>query len=171
MNDDRHGFLTRKQALLPRILAAAVAACAVVLSITYFAAGAASIEIPPAVEKKTVVLKQSYQDAGRVFTEKCGQCHKVPDPATQNSGKADCTKGMLPDDSATVQKYMADARTGKSLYESHCGRCHDLIAPGSHAADYWSKNLCTSDECFMKKLHEDEEQQLLLYLSSHAGKN
>ncbi len=169
MKDETNCFLAGKKASWSLILVTmAVSACA---SIMFFATVAASIEIPPAVEKKTVLLKQSYQDAGHIFTAKCVQCHKVPDPATPGQAKTDCTKTLSKEDLVTVRNYMADVRTGKDLYESHCGRCHTLIDPGSHTADYWSKNLCTSDECFVKKLHGDEEQQLLLYLSTHAGKN
>ncbi len=171
MKDDRQNFFTRNAVLRLRILVAAAPVAAVLLSIMFFAARASSIEIPPAVEKKTVLLKQSYQDAGRIFTAKCGQCHKVPDPAAPGQAKTDCTKTFSKEDLVTVQNYMADVRTGKDLYESRCGRCHTLIDPGAHTADYWSKNLCTSDECFVKKLHGDEEQQLLMYLSSHSKKN
>ncbi len=172
MKDETNCFLTRKQISRSRIPATArVPACGIVLSLMFFAFRAAAIEIPPAVEKKAVELKQSYQDAGRVFTAKCGQCHKVPDPAAPREAKTDCTKTLSKEDLVTVRNYTADVRMGKDLYESRCGRCHTLIDPELHTADYWSKNLCTSDECFVKKLHGDEEQQLLLYLSTHSKKN
>ncbi len=172
MQDDKRSFLTRKQASKSLILATAGAsACAVVLSITFFAAAAVSTEIPPAVQKKTVSLSHSRVFAENFFIGNCGKCHKLPDPADPTTPKADCTSGIPELGVGMVQVYLADVRAGKKLYESHCGRCHTLLDPGSQTADYWSKNLCTSDECFVKKLHDDEEQQLLLYLSSHAKKN
>ncbi len=159
----------RKKASLPGI--AVIAAASAVLGLLLYPTWASSVDIPPAAEKKTVVLKQGYLETGRIFVAKCGQCHKTPDPATSLETRADCSRSLSQNDLSAAQKYMADVRAGKSLYESHCGRCHDLITPESHTPDYWSKNLCTSDECFVKKLREDEEQQLLLYLSSHAKKN
>lgn len=159
----------RKANLARKINVFGAPACALILIGTLFAGRATSIEIPPAAEKKTVILKESYQDAGRVFTAQCGKCHAAPDPVKPEQEKAGCAKGIPGNDLAAARKYINDVRTGKSLYEDRCGRCHDLIDPGSHTAAYWSKNLCTSDECFVKKLHGDEEQQLLLYLSSHAG--
>ena len=80
MKNDGQGFLW-KQAAQCRILAIPAASIGLaIFSAMFFAAGAGSIEIPPAVEKKTVLLKQDYQDAGRVFSARCGQCHQVPDP-------------------------------------------------------------------------------------------
>ncbi len=172
MSYERLSPITGKKTLHPSIHAiAALFVSTVLLSILFFPAKAASIDIPPAAEKKTVLLKQSYHDAGRAFASTCSICHKVPDPALSVPARDECTKNSSKEALATVQNYMADVRTGKNLYESHCGRCHDLIAPESHTPDYWSKNLCTSDECFVKKMREDEEQQLLLYLSSHSKKN
>ncbi len=172
MKRDRDSFLRRESPLRPRVLAAVgTAACSVVLIVVFFVSKAVSIEIPPAAEKKTVVLKQSYQEAARFYAAQCGKCHEAPDPATPDWVKTDCTKGFSKEALAKVRNYMADVRMGKGLYESHCGRCHALIDPGSRTADYWSKNLCTSDECFVKKLHGDEEQQLLLYLSLRSKKN
>ncbi len=136
----------------------------------FFAGAAAAIDIPPAVEKKAVVLSHSRVMAEEFFRGNCGKCHAVPDPASPAAPKPGCTSGIPELGAGMVKDYMAEVRTGKELYESHCGRCHTLIDPGSHTAEYWSKNLCTSDECFIKKLHGDEEQQLLLYLSSHAKK-
>ncbi len=160
---DQHVFLT--------ILAATgILACAA-STIMFVHRTAAAIEIPPAVQKKAVFLSHSRVLAENFFIGNCGTCHKLPDPANAMTPKVDCTSGIPELGVGMVQDHLADVRAGKKLYESHCGRCHDLIDPGSHTTDYWSKNLCTSDECFVKKLHEDEEQQLLLYLSSHAKKN
>ncbi len=71
MKGDRQNFFMRSDVLWLRIPVAAAPVVAVLLSIMFFAARASSIEIPPAVEKKTVLLKQSYQDAGRIFATKC----------------------------------------------------------------------------------------------------
>ncbi len=136
-----------------------------------FAGTTRAIDIPAAVEKKTVVLSHSRVMAEQFFQGNCGKCHTVPDPAGTATPKPACTGGVPKLGVSMVQDYMAEVRTGKGLYESHCGRCHTLIDPGSHTAAYWSNNLCTSDECFVQKLHDGEEQQLLLYLSSHARKN
>ncbi len=135
-----------------------------------FAGTALAGDIPPAVEKKTVVLSHSRVMAEQFFKGNCGKCHTVPDPAGPATPKPGCTRGVPELGVSMVKDYLAEVRTGKGLYESHCDRCHTLIDPGSRTADDWSKNLCTSDECFVKKLHDDEEQQLLLYLSSHAKK-
>lgn len=151
---------------------AILSACVVPLGVAFLVPEVASIEIPPAVEKKEVSLKKSFVEVEHLFAARCGKCHGIPDPAKPTQAKPDCTKGFSKEELAEAQKYMANVRDGKSLYESYCDRCHALIAPGSHTADYWSKNLCTSDECMVKKrLNGDEEQQLLLYLSSHAKKN
>ncbi len=159
----------RKKAPLPGI--AAIAAASVFLGLLLYPAGASSIVIPPAAEKKTVSMSHSRLAAEHFFIGNCGKCHKLPDPATPMTPKSDCTSGIPELGVGMVLDYLASVRAGKELYESHCGRCHDLITPESHTPDYWSKNLCTSEECFVKKLREDEEQQLLLYLSSHARKN
>lgn len=155
-----------KRSLSGRLL---TCACAALLAIIGYGTEAASIEIPPAVEKKAVELDKSHADSGRVFAVRCSACHRAPDPA-KTEPKPACVRGIPARDIDMVRKYLADVRTGETLYQSRCGRCHDLIDPNSHTADYWSKNLCTSDECFVKKLHGDEEQQLLLYLSSQAKK-
>lgn len=131
----------------------------------------ASAEIPPAVERKPVSLSPEHQAASRFFTGECGKCHSRPDPVKPDPAKPACTKGLSKDAFATLQHYIADVRAGKSLYESRCGRCHTLIDPEAYSADYWSKNLCTSEECFIEKLRTEEEQQVLLYLSSHAKPN
>ena len=131
---------------------------------------AASVEIPPAAEKKSVSLNESRREAERVFAIACGKCHASPTPASAGSPRPECSKGLSEGDRAQAQSYLADVRKGKSLYESHCGRCHDLIAPGSHTREYWSKNVCTSEECFIEKLKDEEEQQVLLYLNSGAKK-
>ena len=151
------------------IQVAGIGGCALYV-IILIAGAAGAIEIPPAVEKKTVVLSHSRVMAEHFFNGNCGKCHAVPDPASPVAPKLSCTSGIPEVGAGMVRDYMAEVRTGKVLYESHCGRCHTLIDPGSHTADYWSKNLCTSDECFVKKLHDEEEQQLLLYLSTHAKK-
>ncbi len=140
------------------------------LIIALFAGAAVPGEIPPAVEKKTAALSHSRVMAEQFFNGNCGKCHAVPDPASPVTPKPGCTSGIPEFGVSMMRDYMAEVRIGKGLYESHCGRCHTLIDPGSHTADYWSKNLCTSDECFVKKLHGDEEQQLLMYLSSHSKK-
>jgi cytochrome c5 len=172
MNNEKHCLRTRREALRARVLITAiiagVSACAVLLGVLFYVTEADSLEMK--VEKKAVTLKQSHKDDESLFTAKCGQCHTAPDPAKTDPVKNDCTKGFSKDELASVKRYRADVRTGKSLYESQCVRCHALIDPGSRTIDYWSKNICTSDECFVRKLHEDEEQQLLLYLSSHAKK-
>ncbi len=42
----------------------------------------------------------------------------------------------------------------------------------SHLMQESWKNLCTSDSCMVKrKLNNGEEQQVLMYLSSHAKRN
>ena len=149
-----------------------VFALLVLLGVMVCTAKVASIEIPPEVEKKTVSLSHSRTAAEHFFIGNCGKCHKVPDPANQVTPKSDCTSGIPEVGVVMVQDYMADVRAGKDLYETNCGRCHALIEPGSHTFAYWSKNICSSDSCMVKRrLSGDEEQQLLLYLSSHAKRN
>ncbi len=173
MNNKEVCFPGKRRAVRLRIpVIAGVSACVILLGIVFPVTEAASIDIPPAVEKKSVLLKKSHVEAESFFVARCGTCHKTPDPANSVPAKPDCTKGFSSGDVSTVQNYLAGVRTGKSLYKSYCDRCHTLIHPGSHTFDYWSKNLCTSDECMVKKkLNSDEEQQLLLYLSSHSKKN
>jgi cytochrome c2 len=143
----------------------------ILLTVLFSAGKAVSIEIPPEVEKKAVSLEKSNADAEGFFNSRCGKCHKIPDPAISGSRSA-CTRGFTKEDLVRTRNYMADVRSGKGLYESYCGRCHTLIDPASHTFDYWSKNICTSDSCMVKRrLTKDEEQKLLLYLSSHARKS
>ena len=144
----------------------------VMIGLMSYVGDVASIEIPPEVEKKTVSLSHSRTAAEHFFIGNCGKCHKVPDPANPVTPKSDCTSGIPEVGVVMVQDYMAGVQAGKNLYESYCGRCHTLIDPGAHTFDYWSKNICTSDSCMVKKrLNSDEEQQLLMYLSSHARRN
>ncbi len=144
----------------------------IIISLMSYVGDAVSIEIPPEVEKKTVSLSHSWIAAEHFFIGNCGKCHKVPDPSDPVTPRSDCTSGIPELGVNMVQDYMAGVKAGKNLYESYCGRCHTLIDPGAHTFDYWSKNICTSDSCMVKKrLNSDEEQQLLLYLSSHAKKN
>ena len=140
--------------------------CATLLLLTLCHAKLVSAEIPPLAEKKSVSLDNNRKEEERFFTISCAKCHSLPNPAQTTSGKPDCTKGLSEGDRAQVQTYLADVRKGKNLYESRCGRCHELIVPGSHTREYWSKNVCTSEECFIENLKKDEEQQVLLYLSS-----
>jgi cytochrome c5 len=127
-------------------------------------------EIPPSAEKKTVSLDSSRVEEEHVFAVTCAKCHASPDPASPASEKPDCRKGLSEGDRTRVQAYIADVVKGKGLYESRCGRCHALISPGSHTREYWSNNLCTSGECFIENLKKEEEQQVLLYLTSQAKK-
>ncbi len=160
-----------KQGLQQILFGAVVCTLLVMISLTSYVNEVSSIELPPAAEKKAVSLKKDYVEAQLIFDTECGRCHKAPDPAKQEPQGSNCTKDLSNDNLIKVKNYMNDVRTGKDLYESHCGRCHELITPGSHTSDYWSNNLCTSDECFIRKLNSEEEQKLLLYLSSHAKKN
>ncbi len=149
-----------------------VCALLVMIGLMSYVSEVFSIDIPPEVQKKTVALSHSRVAGEHFFIGNCGKCHKVPDPAKPVAPKPDCTSGIPEVGIGMVQDYMADVRAGKNLYESYCGRCHDLIDPGSRTFDYWSKNICTSDSCMVRrKLNSDEEQQLLLYLSSHAKRN
>jgi mono/diheme cytochrome c family protein len=142
----------------------------VLTSLILYPGKAAPIEIPPEVQKKAVSLKQANADAERSYKTECGKCHKAPDPAGPDEAKPECVRGLNSVHLEEVRHYLSNVRAGKSLYGSYCGRCHTLIDPGSHTFDYWSKNICTSDSCMVKRrLTKDEEQQLLLYLSSHAG--
>ncbi len=158
---------------LQRVLrGAVVCALLVMIGLVSYINEVFPIDIPPEVQMKAVSLSHSRTVAEHFFTGNCGKCHKIPDPSKPVALNPDCTSGIPGDGVVMVQDYMADVRAGKNLYESYCGRCHDLIAPGSHTFDYWSKNICTSDSCMVKrKLNGDEEQKLLLYLSSHAKKN
>jgi cytochrome c5 len=171
MNVTSRRLFFKSFSLMYGLLRMAGAALCAILLVFALSHTAASGEIPPAAEKKSVFLNKSRTEAERVFAIACGKCHASPNPAKTASVRPDCTKGLSEGDRAQAQSYMADVRKGKSLYESHCGRCHDLIAPGSHTREYWSKNVCTSEECFIEKLKDEEEQQLLLYLSSQAKKN
>lgn len=128
----------------------------------------AAAEVPPAAVKKAVPLNKDRSDAAHVFSVSCGTCHTLPDPAKPAEAKPGCAKGISEGDRVLVKAHMTDVRTGKGLYESRCGRCHELIPPASHTPEYWSKNLCTSDECFIEKMNEEEEQQVLIYLQSQA---
>lgn len=158
---------------LQRILfGAVICALLVMIGLMSYVREVFSIDIPSEVQKKAVSLSHSWIAAEHFFNGNCGKCHMVPDPAKPLALKPDCTSGIPEVGVVMVQDYMAGVQAGKNLYESYCGRCHDLIDPGSHTFDYWSKNICTSDSCMVKrKLNSDEEQKLLLYLSSHAKKD
>ncbi len=154
------------------VIAVSVSVYLILMGIMPYVTEVASIEIPPEVQKKTVSLSHSRTAAEHFFIGNCGKCHKVPDPANPVTPKSDCISGIPEVGVVMVQDYMAGVQAGKNLYESYCGRCHTLIDPGAHTFDYWSKNICTSDSCVVKKrLNGDEEQQLLLYLSSHSKKD
>ena len=156
--------MTRIKRELQRILfGAVVCTLLVVIGLMSYVKDVSSIEIPPEVQKKTVSLSHSGTVAEHFFNGNCGKGHKVPDPAKPVAPKLDCTNGIPKEGIVMVQDYMAGVQAGKNLYESYCGRCHDLIDPGSHTFHYWSKNICTSDSCMVKRK--------LLYLSSHAKRN
>ncbi len=157
----------------PRVLLGMVA-CAffAIIGLTTYVSEVSSSEKSPAVQRKTVSLIHSSTAAEHFFIGNCGKCHKLPDPANPARPKPDCTSGIPEIGAAMAQDYMADVRAGKNLYESYCGRCHNLIDPVSHTYEYWSKNICASDNGMeKKKLKGEEEQKVLLYLSSRAGKN
>lgn len=167
--------MKRNRSSCPKPRAARISAgavlCAflVMIGLTSYVSEVFSIEIPSEVQKKAVSLSHSRTAAEHFFIGNCGKCHKVPDPANPVTPKSDCTSGIPEVGVGMVKDYMAGVKAGKNLYESYCGRCHTLIDPGSHTFDYWSKNICTSDSCMVKRrLNTEEEQQLLLYLSSHA---
>lgn len=128
-------------------------------------------EIPPLAEKKTVILDKSHAEAEYGFSHVCGKCHTLPELSKIASPKPDCTRNISEADQARAKSYVTDVVKGKSLYESRCGRCHKLIAPGAHTRDYWSKNLCVSGECFIQNLTPEEEQQVLLYLNYEAKRD
>lgn len=153
-------------------LGQSVSALLVLIGVLVYTGKVASMEIPPEVEKKTVSFSHSSVAAEHFFIGNCGKCHKLPDPASPVTPKSECTSGIPEIGVGMVQDYMAGVHEGKNLYETNCGRCHTLIDPGAHTFDYWSKNICTSDSCMVKKrLNSNEEQQLLLYLSSRAKRN
>ena len=134
-------------------------------------AGLAVAEIPPAAQKKPVSLNNTRAEAERIFANACVKCHVSPNPVGLAWERSDCTKGLSKGENVQVQAYLADVNKGKISYESHCGRCHELISPGAHTREYWQNNVCTSEECFIENLKDEEEQQVLLYLSSQAKKN
>ncbi len=152
-----------------RITGAAV--CAALLVLVLCHVGPVSAEGPKLAEKKSVVLDKSRTEAEHTFAATCAKCHALPNPVKPSSVKPDCIKDLSAGDLAQVQAYVADVIKGKSLYEARCGRCHGLIAPAAHTREYWSKNVCTSEACFIENLKSEEEQQVLLYLSSQAKKN
>ena len=142
------------------------------LAVIFISSKAVSIEVPPEVEKRAVALTMTNADAERTFLAACGKCHKHPDPASSGPLKDDCTNSVPQVDLRKVQDYFSNVRTGRDLYNSNCDRCHTLIDPQSHTFEYWSRNICTSDSCMVKRrLTSGEEQQLLLYLSSHAKRD
>jgi mono/diheme cytochrome c family protein len=143
---------------------------AVLLLAVLSVAAPAAAEIPPVAERKAVSLKTAHAEAERAFAEGCGKCHASPDPAVPARARSDCMKRIPEGNRARARAYVSDVRAGKDLYEARCGRCHDLIAPGSRTSEYWSKNMCTSGECFVENLLEEQEQQVLLYLRSQAKK-
>jgi len=172
MKDERVSGLGSKSLCLSFFMRQKMASSLVLLCVILYAGKVSSIEIPPEVEKKAVSLQKAHAEAESLFAAQCAKCHKAPDPAKPAAARKDCSTGLTKDDFLRALNYMADVRAGKGLYETYCVRCHALIEPGSHTFDYWSKNICASDSCMVKrKLNGDEEQQLLLYLSSHAGKN
>jgi mono/diheme cytochrome c family protein len=163
--------LRRMFALHRTLRTAGAAICATLLLLALCQVKFASAEVPPSAVKKAVSLDASRMEAERIFAGTCAKCHAAPNPAQPVLERPDCTKGISEADRAQVRAYTTDVITGKGLYESRCGRCHKLIAPGSRTREYWSKNVCTSEECFIENLKKEEEQQVLLYLSSQANKN
>lgn len=143
----------------------------ILLTAVLFPYKAGSTGIEPEVEKITIKMEKGHAEAERLFNFECGKCHKVPDVAKPGFGCSCCTRGLAPADLARIRDYMADVRTGEKIYGSYCGRCHALIDPKSHTLDYWEKNFCTSNGCMVKRqLTKEEDQQILLYLSSRAIK-
>ncbi len=134
-------------------------------------AGPALADGPKLAEKKSVVLDKSRTEAEHTFAVACAKCHALPNPVKPSSVKPGCIKDLSAGEQAHVQAYVADVIKGKALYESRCGRCHDLVAPNAHTREEWSKNICTSEECFIENLKGEEEQRVLLYLSSQAKKD
>jgi cytochrome c553 len=128
-------------------------------------------ELPTLAEKKSVVLDKDRTEAEHFFVVSCTKCHGTPNPIDSVLEKPKCWQGLSEADNSRVQTYIADVVNGKSQYESHCGRCHALISPSAHVREYWSKNVCTSQECFIQNLKPEEEQQVLLYLRSQAKKD
>ncbi len=152
MNEERISHFVSRKREWPRILFGAVpAALGLFMILATGVKEVSSNEIPPEVQKKAVSLSHSSIAAEHFFIGNCGKCHKVPDPANPVTPKVDCTSGIPALGVNMVQDYMAGVRAGKNLYESYCGRCHTLIDPGSHTFDYWSKNICTSDGCMVKR--------------------
>ena len=130
--------------------------------------GPASAEIPPLAEKKTVTLDAVRCENEQTFTTVCSTCHAAPNPVAPAAPKPGCSKDLSAQDRARVHTYLDEVTKGKGLYESRCGRCHKLVPPAAHTREYWSKNVCTSGECFIENLNAEQEQQVLLYLSSQA---
>jgi cytochrome c5 len=57
-------------------------------------------------------------------------------------------------------------QTGRALYVSHCGSCHNLIVPEKHTLAEWDKNMNEMQE----KAHIDDTQRSLImdYLKTRS---
>lgn len=57
-------------------------------------------------------------------------------------------------------------QSGRTLYVSHCGSCHNLIVPEKHTVAEWDKNMNEMQE----KAHIDDTQRSLImdYLETRS---
>jgi len=104
----------------------------------------------------------NYDRAGQaLFESNCGTCHDLPDPSQPG-----CFSVVSPEDVIPIHTFMENSRMGRELFEADCGSCHALFAPSSRGFESWSTHMCNAD----KHLSEAQEQQILLYLATHALK-
>ena len=61
---------------------------------------------------------------------------------------------------------MATITEGKTLYETNCNKCHELINPGKFTETEWTKNLNWMAP--KAKITDTQKQTIFAYLSYNA---
>ena len=96
-----------------------------------------------------------------LFEMTCVGCHDLPDPSQPG-----CFSGVSAEDVIPLHVYMENSRRGKEVFEADCRTCHEEIDPSAHDIGFWSTHMCNADE----HLSPEDEQRVMLYLSSHVMK-
>ncbi len=82
---------------------------------------------------------------------------------------AGCAPALYLPTQADAEKSGAELealQTGRTLYVSHCGSCHNLIVPEKHTLSEWEENMNEMQE----KAHIDTSQRALImdYLKTRS---
>ena len=90
--------------------------------------------------------------------------------ATENTGpaKGTVTSPVVIATSDAAPNDLSMVESGKTVYSTKCGRCHDLKNAADYTAERWEKIL---DEMAPKaKLSDDEKKQVAAYVNANCKK-